>query len=140
MRVAIIDADLIHKKKHRFPNLACMKISGFHKEKGDSVELKMNYDNLDDYDLVFISKVFTDTFVDDNVLKLPNVRYGGTGFFYDKAEKLPEEIEHHMPDYHLYDEFVKSAIDAGENQNINIIQIILLASLREVVLENANFA
>lgn len=27
-RVAVVDADLIGRKKHRFPNLACMKLSG----------------------------------------------------------------------------------------------------------------
>ena len=32
MKIAIIDADLIGRKKHRFPNLASMKISGWHKE------------------------------------------------------------------------------------------------------------
>ena len=37
LKIAIIDADLISRKKHRFPNLACMKISGWHKEKGDDV-------------------------------------------------------------------------------------------------------
>lgn len=35
MKIGIIDADLLGRKKHRFPNLACMKISGYHKEKGD---------------------------------------------------------------------------------------------------------
>ena len=29
--IAIIDADLLGRKKHRFPNLACMKISGYWK-------------------------------------------------------------------------------------------------------------
>lgn len=34
MKVAIIDADLIGHKKHRFPNLACMKLSAYHKSGG----------------------------------------------------------------------------------------------------------
>ena len=38
---------------------------------------------------------------------------GGTGFFFDKAPNLPCEIEHHMPDYHLYDEFVEQKINDG---------------------------
>ena len=102
MNIAIIDADLIGRSKHRFPNLACMKLSGYYKSCGDCVELKTDYDNLLSYDMVFISKVFTDTPIPDNVLHLPNVEYGGTGFFYDKAPPLQDEIEHHMPDYHLY--------------------------------------
>ena len=34
MKVAIIDADLIGRKKHRFPNLVSEKISAYWKEKG----------------------------------------------------------------------------------------------------------
>jgi hypothetical protein len=113
MKIAVIDADLIGRNKHRFPNLVCMKLSGYYKELGDEVELKMDYENLDQYDKVFISKVFTDTPVDEEVLNLPNVEYGGTGFYYDKAPKLPHEIEHHMPDYHLYDEWVNEQLENG---------------------------
>ena len=49
MRVAVIDADLIGRKRHRFPNLACMKISGYHKAQGDTVTLRLSYDGLDDF-------------------------------------------------------------------------------------------
>lgn len=63
------------------------------------------------FDFIYISKVFTETVIDDNLLKLPNVKYGGTGFYYDKAEPLPYEVEHIMPDYHLYDTWVQSQLD-----------------------------
>ena len=101
MRIAVIDADLIGRKKHRFPNLACMKISSYHKAKGDEVILKLNYDEIHTFDKVYISKVFSDTPVPDEVTHMKNVYFGGTGFYYDKAPKLPDEIEHSMPDYHL---------------------------------------
>ena len=133
IKVAIIDADLIGRKKHRFPNLACMKLSSYYKAQGYDVSLKLDYDNLEEYDKVTISKVFMDTEIpyepDDKLLKtevnianfyknnpilnLPNVEYGGTGFYYDKSPKLPEEIEHIMPDYHLYDEWVEIQLKAG---------------------------
>ena len=133
MRIAIIDADLVGNKKHRFPNLVCMKISGYHKELGDGVELKLDYDNLSEYDKVYLSKVFVNTeipgepkdktgknedtviewYKDNEFLKQPNIEYGGTGFFYDKAPTLPEEIEHHMPDYHLYDKWVEERLADG---------------------------
>ena len=45
--IAVIDADIIGKKKHRFPNLCCMKISSYHKQNGDNVTLKTDYDDLD---------------------------------------------------------------------------------------------
>lgn len=81
MQVAIIDADLIGRKRHRFPNLVCMKLSGFYKEQGYQVSLKLDYEALQEYEKVYISKVFTDTPVPSEVLELPNVTYGGTGFF-----------------------------------------------------------
>lgn len=113
MKIAIIDADLIGKKKHRFPNLVCMKISGYYKSQGNEVILKLDYENLEEFDKVFISKVFTDTSINEDILKLPNVEYGGTGFYYDKAPKLPCYIEHHFPDYDLYLDFVNSKIEQG---------------------------
>ena len=126
MNIAIIDADLVYRKKHRFPNLVCMKLSAYHKAQGHDVQLKLDYKNLDQYDKVFISKVFTDTLaiIDDkecgfdDIVSLPNVEYGGTGFFYDKAPKLPKEIEHIKPDYHLYDKWVNKKIaDGGKRKD-----------------------
>ena len=111
MKIGIIDADLLARKKHRFPNLACMKISAYHKEQGHEVSLLLSYDDIENYDKVFVSKVFTDTPVPNGIAELSQVECGGTGFFYDKAPPLPAEIEHHMPDYHLYDEFMESQIE-----------------------------
>lgn len=136
MNIAVIDADLIGIGNHRFPNLAAMKISAFHKSQGDHVILKMDYENLEQYDKVYISKVFIDTeipmekedkamkneetvgeyYSDHPLLCLPNVEYGGTGFFYDKALPLPTEIEHIMPDYHLYDDVVNDLIAGGASR------------------------
>ena len=116
MKVGIIDADLIARKRHRFPNLACMKISAYQKKQGHSVELLLNYDTIENYDLVFISKVFTETPVPDGITELPWVKHGGTGFYYDKAEPLPDEVEHTMPDYHLYDSFVNGLLENGTSK------------------------
>lgn len=115
MKVAIIDADLIGRKKHRFPNLACEKISGYWKhEMKAEVELKLDYDNLDEFDQVFISKVFTDTPVPDGLIETEHVHIGGTGFYFDKAPALPDEIEHHMPDYSLYDDWIKQEVEKAK--------------------------
>lgn len=116
MKVAVIDADLIGRKKHRFPNLACMKISSYHKFIGDEVILKLDYEELDKFDKVYVSKVFTDTVVPDGLTERVNVEFGGTGFFYDKAPKLSEKIEHSKPDYHLYDDWVASEIASGKKR------------------------
>ena len=106
MKIGIVDADLLSRTKHRFPNLVCMKLSGYYKEQGHDVSLLSDWAFPPNaFDKIFISKVFTDTYCPDNLLKLSNVEYGGTGFFYDKAKPLPYEVEHHMPDYHLYDKY-----------------------------------
>ena len=112
-RIAVIDADLIGRKKHRFPNLACMKLSGYHKLRGDTVVLKTDYDDLETFDQVYLVKVFTDTPVPKALLHLDNVQCGGTGFYYDKAPPLPAAIEHHRPDYHLYDSWVADSFRSG---------------------------
>ena len=107
MRIGIIDADLLYRKRHRFPNLACMKLSAYWKEQGFETELLLDYSQAGEYDRLYVSKVFTDTFVPEHILTRETTVYGGTGFFYDKAPVLPEAIEHHTPDYHLYDQMVK---------------------------------
>lgn len=116
--IAVIDADLIGRKAHRFPNLCCMKISGYYKAYGWDVTLLTNYDNLAAFDKVYVAKVFTDTptpkdemFGDP--LDAPNVIKGGTGFYYDDAPPLPPQIEHATPDYHLYDEWLSSVDDGS---------------------------
>ena len=149
MNIGIIDADLIGRPKHRFPNLACMKLSAHYKKLGrnvtlitdyrdlfskfielsENIEPKLQFLILDDttkkgyvryyneedviFDKIVISKVFTDTPIPIQIKNLGIVEYGGTGFYYDKAPKLPEEIEHHMPDYHLYDDWVKKELEKG---------------------------
>lgn len=117
MNIAIIDAEIVGKTKHRFPNLCSMKLSSYHKSIGDSVTLKTDYEGLELFDKVYISKVFTKTEVPEHVLSMPNVQYGGTGFYYDKAPPLPPEVEHIMPDYHLYDEWVEQGINSGVKRN-----------------------
>lgn len=132
MNIGIIDAEIIGKTKHRFPNLACMKISSYNKKIGNNVELCLSYDDIDKYDKIYLSKVFVKTdipeepsdknkneqnvceyYKNNKFLNNEKIEYGGTGFFYEKAPKLPSEIEHCMPDYHLYDKWVQSCIDGG---------------------------
>ena len=119
MAIGIIDADLLGRKKHRFPNLVCEKLSGYWKRQGEEVELLLDYDHLDEYDRVYISKVFTDTPIPDWLLeyveKNPDrIQIGGTGFYFDKAPNLPDEIEHHMPDYNLYNAWINGEVNKAK--------------------------
>lgn len=136
MKIGIIDAEIMGKSSHRFPNLVCMKLSGYYKKLGNEVKLLLSYDNLEDYDKIFISKVFIKTelpnenkdktlktedsiiefYKNHPILNMENVSYGGTGFYYDKSPKLEEYIEHHMPDYSLYNEWVDLCIKNGAKE------------------------
>lgn len=114
-KIGIIDADLIDNGT-RHPNLALMKISGYYKDKGKEVELLESYDNIDKYEKVFISRVFTFTEVPDGIEDLKNVEVGGTGFYKEKAPNLPDEIEHHIPDYDLYVNYINKQIENGKKR------------------------
>ena len=110
MKIGIIDADLLGRKRHRFPNLASEKISGYWKERGAEVQLLLSYEWDDSFDHIYISKAFTDTPVPEWLRETDKVHIGGTGFYFDKAPNLPDEIEHHMPDYHLYDAWIEGEV------------------------------
>ena len=122
MHIGIIDADLLGREKHRFPNLVCEKISAYWKEQGEDVELITDYTIcymfIKTYDLVYVSKVFTDTpvpdWISDKNFRPNNVVIGGTGFYFDKAPDLPDEIEHHMPDYNLYDIWIENEVNKAK--------------------------
>lgn len=99
MKIGLIDVD-----GHNFPNLALMKISAYHKAKGDTVEWCFPMSH---YDIVYQSKVFDDTYSPD-IEWIPDadvIHKGGTGYGLDN--KLPYEIEHIYPDYSLYPELTK---------------------------------
>lgn len=112
MKVGIIDADLLGRRNHRFPNLVCMKIAAYHKRKGDTVTLITDCSQLEDYGRIYEAKVFTDTPdpVPDSQKHVQIFR-GGTGYYFDRAAPLPYEIEHEKPDYTLYDGIVKGKTD-----------------------------
>ena len=116
MNVGVIDADLIDGGT-RHPNLALMKISAHQKNQGNNVKLLTDYNGLHEYDHVYVSKVFTYTDFPDKIKTMKNITIGGTGFFEDKAENLPNHIEHIMPDYELYNDFVYKKIHEGASRN-----------------------
>lgn len=111
MRIGLIDVD-----GHNFPNLALMRISSYHKSKGDTVEWW--YSDFVHYDIVYMSKIFSDTYSSDveAPLNADKIIKGGTGYYihtvngkeiFDKENHndLPEEIEKCFPDYSIYPQF-----------------------------------
>lgn len=87
----------------KYPNLAIMKISTYHKRLGDDVDWYVHQRDRLDTDVLYISKIFTFT---DDVVDLPTnakIIKGGTG--YDYTTKLPPEVESITElDYSLYPE------------------------------------
>lgn len=100
MKIGLVDVD-----GHKFPNLALMKISAWHKAQGDTVEWCLP---LDYYDIVYQSKVFDETYSPDIdwTPMAGKIIKGGTG--YNLSLNLPEEIEHIYPDYSLYPELTQN--------------------------------
>lgn len=96
MRIGLIDVD-----GHNYPNLALMKLSAWHKSRGDTVEWWWGWEQ---YDRVYMSKVFDETYTPDipEPVNTAEIIKGGTGYGLDN--KLPDEIEHIYPDYSLYSE------------------------------------
>lgn len=98
MNIALHDAEKTHFKHKTFPNLALMKISAYHKAKGDSVEW---WNPLYHYNRVYSSKVFDFTPVDP-YLPEDAIR-GGTGYRdIQITQTLPQEIDNMYPDYTIY--------------------------------------
>lgn len=98
MKIGLHDAEREYLKHKTFPNLAIMKISAWHKSRGDEVEW---WNPLYKYDRVYSSKVFD--FTPDDPYLPENVIRGGTGYRDLPIDnRLPEEIDSMFPDYSLY--------------------------------------
>ena len=111
MRIGLIDVD-----GHNFPNLALMRISSYHKQRGDTVEWW--WSDFIHYDIVYMSKIFSDAYSKDipEPLNADKVIKGGSGyaihlvngkeiFDTENHKNLPLEIEKCFPDYSLYPQF-----------------------------------
>lgn len=98
MKIGIIDVD-----GHKFPNIALMKLSAWHKTKGDHVEWAKSL--FGHYDRIYASKIFTFT-PDFNQLEYnaDEIIRGGTG--YNIKSRLPEEVEDFTGlDYTIYPQY-----------------------------------
>lgn len=93
MKIGLIDVD----GHSGFPNLALMKLSAYHKAQGDAVDW---WNGFEEYDRVYMSKVFTFSPDMDTVIHAKEIIRGGTG--YKDYGNLPLEVETTYPDYSIY--------------------------------------
>ena len=112
MNIGLIDVD-----GHNFPNLALMRISAYHKARGDNVEWWFGIGT--HYDIVYMSKIFSDDYSPDipEPVNADKIIKGGTGYcislgadgkeHFDASKNvaLPPEIEKAFPDYSIYPQF-----------------------------------
>lgn len=114
MKIGLIDVD-----GHNYPNLPLMKISAWHKEKGDTVRWYEPFDGLvEKYDKVYMSKVFSFSPDYEYPIYADEIEKGGSGYCIelvdgkevynkDRDKNLPYEIEHIYPDYSIYPEYTE---------------------------------
>lgn len=88
--VGIYDVD------SKIPNLALMKLSAWHKQKGDDTELYLPIRH-SMYDRIYASKVFK---FSDGSMVTDDMITGGTGF--NNKNNLPPGVDDMDPDYSLY--------------------------------------
>ena len=74
MNIGLYDVD-----SHNYPNLPLMKISAWHKARGDNVEFVVPIKH---YDKIYVSKVFGAEYsqISNTCLRADEIVYGGTGF------------------------------------------------------------
>ena len=112
MRIGLIDVD-----GHKYPNIPLMKISAYHKSKGDSVEWYQPMFS-GHMNIVYMSKVFSFTPDYEYYIDADTVHRGGSGYCIELVDgkeiyhaerdhELPPEIEHIYPDYSIYPELTK---------------------------------
>ena len=111
MKIGLIDVD-----GHNYPNIPLMKLSAWHKARGDTVEwyepLIHGFPN-PPLDKVYMSKVFSFSPDYEYFINAKEVVKGGSGYcislengkeVFDKSKdiELPYEVEHIYPDYSIY--------------------------------------
>ena len=101
MNIGLIDVDCTS-----YPNLVLMKLSAWHKSRGDTVDLLTPDDVLggdslfNPHDKLIGACVFTKNMGIVEALRAQGVDVAGCGT--DDKRVLPDEIEHIYPDYSLY--------------------------------------
>lgn len=97
MKIGIIDDD-----GGKWPNLALMKLSAWHKQLGDEVEWYMPLLH-GHVDIAYEAKVFTFNKDFESPIYADAVVRGGSGFYHTNGgDPLPNGVEHIYPDYSIY--------------------------------------
>lgn len=139
--VGLVDADLLCKGT-RHLNLVLLKLAGYFRDHNIPYELIIDENvNLDNYQRIYLSRVFTFTAMPQFITRYQEghpqswkekIQMSGTGFYateedrdkFNKARnedmsRLPNDtflpgfsMAHQMPDYDIYQEFVRREIES----------------------------
>lgn len=145
--IGLVDADLLDNGT-RHPNLVLLKLAGYFKRKGIDYELLYKDDvDLDKYDYVYLSQVFSFTtppqFISEYKKKHPRtwqnkIKEGGTGSYANIKDNnkfvkqretdmnqlqedpfLPDfSMIHQMPKYDLYQDYIDNEVSNRVNLDI----------------------
>lgn len=146
MKIGLIDVD-----GRNFPNLALMRISAYHKAKGDDV--CWWWSDFEHYDIVYKSKVFSNDYTKDipDPLNADKIIKGGSGYcislengkeVFDKKKNnlLPAEIERCFPDYSIYPQydFAVSITSRGCPNNCGFCHVCAKEGIRSIKVANVS--
>lgn len=111
MYIGIFDQDLTLTPSKFCPSLEIMKISYYHKKKGDIVEFVLSFEDTEKYDILYLSREsLSQKDFPSSFLLQKNLQWVGRGFT-GKYVKLPDEIEHSPPDKTFYSTYVMTHKD-----------------------------
>lgn len=108
MYVGMFDFDMMSGNKYVYPSLELMKLSAWHKSRGDIVEFCTTLENVENYDKFYIYKGVTSNKIPPyEYMMMDNVEWYGKKFTGEYVPLAPE-IEETEPDRNFYTTYLLS--------------------------------
>lgn len=125
MSVGIMDADMSAYTFVPF-NLEVMKLSAYYKRKGEIVVLSPSFTPERNQKFIY-RKDYDDGDFPKDLIKYPNVEYGGLAFSNNVYQPLPREIERMKPDASIYERMEDVLLSGQHPERKKIYQNMLTA-------------
>ena len=123
MYIGMFDFDMISGYKYVYPSLELMKLSAWHKSRGDIVEFCTTLENVESYDKFYIYKgVTSNKSPPYKYMMMDNVEWYGKKFTGEYVPLAPE-IEEMEPDRNFYTTYLLSRYGSKKKFPIQIAKI-----------------